>query len=92
MIRIEYTGAYEKVFRRLLEKNPSLHDDIDISVKRFCRNPKDTRIHTHALRKRMRGKYAFSVTGDIRIIFVWLGKSTARFLVIGSHTDVYPRL
>lgn len=70
MTRIEYTGAYEKTFRRLLEMNPSFREDIDSAVKRFCKNPKDTRLHTHSLKKRMRGKYAFSVTGDIRIIFI----------------------
>lgn len=91
MIRIEYTGAYEKTLRRVLEKSPALHSNIDISVNRFRRNPKDTRIHAHALKKRMKGKYAFSVTDDMRIVFVWLGKSTARFLAIGEHRDVYGR-
>lgn len=75
----------------MLRKNLSLREDVDRAVHRFCRNPKDTRLHTHALKKRMRGKWAFSVTDDVRIIFVWTEKSAARFLAIGSHTDVYSR-
>lgn len=70
MIRIEFTGEYEKTLRHLLKKNYSLREDVDRAVGRFHRNFKDTRLHTHVLKKRMRGKYAFSVTDDVRIIFV----------------------
>lgn len=89
MIRIEFTGAYEKMLRGTLQKNVSLKSGVDVSIKQFCRNPKDTRLRTHALKKRMKGKYAFSVTEDIRIIFIWKGKSSVRFLAIGSHTEAY---
>lgn len=89
MIRIEFTGEYEKTLRRQLKKNYSLREDVDRAVRRFRRNFKDTRLCTHALKKRMRGKYAFSVTNDVRIVFIWIGKSTARFLAIGKHADVY---
>lgn len=39
----------------------------------------------------MEGKCAFSITEDIRIIYVWLGDNTARFLDIGSHDTVYKK-
>jgi len=37
----------------------------------------------------MKGKFAFSITDDIRIVYEWLGKSTVRFLAIGEHEKVY---
>ena len=37
----------------------------------------------------MKGKFAFSITNDIRIIYEWLGKNTVRFLAIGGHKKVY---
>ncbi len=89
MIRIEFTGRYETLLGRVIEKNSALQFSIDNAVNRFRRNHKDTRLQTHALKKRMRGKWAFSVTDDIRIIFIWLGKSSVRFLAIGSHKEVY---
>jgi len=89
MIRIEFTEPYHSSLRKTLEKNSTLHKNINTAVKRFVRNSIDTRLHTHALKKRMKGKWAFSVTDDIRIVFIWMGKSTARFLAIGSHRDVY---
>ena len=72
-------------------KEEKVFDLAYIQIKRFRRNPKDTRLKVHALKKRMRGKWAFSVTHDMRIVFEWLGKSTVRFLAIGKHGDVYRR-
>ncbi len=40
----------------------------------------------------MKGKFAFSITGDMRIIYEWLGKNTVRFLAIGGHKKVYTQL
>jgi len=39
----------------------------------------------------MKGKWAFSVTDDIRIVYEWLGKTTVRFLAIGRHSKVYKK-
>lgn len=89
MIRIDFTQKYNSSLRSVLEKNSSLYETINTAVKRFVHNSKDTRLRTHALKKRMRGKFAFSVTDDIRIIFMWLGKSAVRFLAIGDHKEVY---
>jgi mRNA-degrading endonuclease YafQ of YafQ-DinJ toxin-antitoxin module len=90
-MKILVSGQYNRMYHDLCAKDPDLVETIIKKVLLFRRNSKDTRLHTHALKKRMRGKYAFSVTDTIRIIFVWIGKTTARFLAIGSHTDVYDR-
>ncbi len=59
--------------------------------KLFMNKPNDSRLDNHALRKRMKGKFAFSITGDMRIIYEWLGKNTVRLLAIGGHKKVYSR-
>lgn len=71
--------------------NNELLDNIQYLIKLFIVNTEDTRLHNHALRKRMKGKLAFSITGDIRIIYEWLGKNKVRFLAIGGHNKVYNR-
>lgn len=71
--------------------NNELLDKIQYLIKLFIINTEDTRLHSHALRKRMKGKFAFSITGDIRIVYEWLGKNTVRFLAIGGHNKVYNR-
>jgi mRNA-degrading endonuclease YafQ of YafQ-DinJ toxin-antitoxin module len=47
------------------------------------------RLSNHALTKSMKGKWAFSITDDIRIIYEKIGPQTIRFLAIGKHTEVY---
>jgi len=59
-------------------------------VKLFQKNPQDTRLGTHPLKRKMTGRYSFSVTDDIRIIFEWIGPLDVRFLAIGPHHRVYP--
>ncbi len=39
----------------------------------------------------MKGKWAFSITDDIRIVYEWKTKNVVRFLAIGGHEKVYGR-
>lgn len=57
----------------------------------FKKNSEDTRLDDHELTKKMKGKRAFSITGDIRIVYKRLGKNLVRFLAIGGHEVVYKR-
>ncbi|OGG27543.1 hypothetical protein A3A64_02805 [Candidatus Gottesmanbacteria bacterium RIFCSPLOWO2_01_FULL_48_11] len=58
-------------------------------IRWFRKNPDDTRLRNHALHKKLAGKWAFSITGDIRIVYEWVGMSTVRLLAIGGHKMVY---
>ncbi|CAN5146191.1 hypothetical protein BH11PAT1_BH11PAT1_7710 [soil metagenome] len=89
MIHIEFTGNFNRLYRNLIDENLGLKDIIRDCIRLFKRNPDDSRLENHPLRKRMRGKHAISITDDIRIIYEWTGKSTVRFLAIGTHEDVY---
>ena len=60
-------------------------------IRWFKKNPHDTRLDNHLLTKKMIGKWAFSITDDIRIVYEWTNQTTVRFLAIGSHNKVYPR-
>ena len=90
MIRVVRSRKYEETLKRLLVDYKDIKS-IRTAIKIFSKKPSDTRLKTHALRKRLLGKYAFSVDNDIRIIFERLAKNTVRFLAIGKHIDVYGR-
>ncbi len=75
----------------LIAKNPLIKPQVNRQVKLFQLNPNDTRLDNHSLTKRMDGKWAFSITDDIRIVYEWIGKRTVRFLASGSHKEVYGR-
>lgn len=73
----------------MIEQSPELKERVSLQVERFRRNPTDTRLDNHDLKKEMSGQWAFSITGDIRIVYEWLGRHEARFLAIGGHEEVY---
>jgi len=89
VIKIVRSGKYTKMLQEI--DNNELLDKIQYLINLFIINPDDSRLYNHALRKRMKGKYAFSITGDIRIVYEWLGKQKVRFLAIGGHNKVYTR-
>lgn len=91
MLKVLRTGKYEKLEQELLLENPELEPEALERIKWFCTNPQDTRLDNHLLTGRLEGKWAFSVTDDIRIVYEWLGKTTVRFLAIGGHKKVYKR-
>jgi mRNA-degrading endonuclease YafQ of YafQ-DinJ toxin-antitoxin module len=57
----------------------------------FRINPNDPILKNHALKGSMENTCAFSITGDIRVIYKYLDDSTiiVLFLDIGSHNQVY---
>lgn len=91
MVKIETTGKFIQQFNELRFENPELEAEINNRIHWFQKNPHDTRLKDHLLSKRMAGKRAFSITGDVRIVYEWLSKNTVRFLAIGGHKRVYKR-
>ena len=90
MVRIKFTGKYQKNLKELLLDNP-IKEVIAERLKIFVDNPDDTRLDNHPLTKSLKGKFAFSIDDDIRIVYEWVGKNTVRFLAIGRHTKVYSK-
>lgn len=89
MIKVSPSGKFERMYRDLIRRNPDLKDTVTVGIYRFRKNPHDTRLDNHYLTKRLDGYWAFSITDDIRIIYERMSKTTARFIAIGTHKDVY---
>lgn len=89
MLKVQRSPIYIQNLQELLEEQPDLTEEVDMRVQWFKKNPSDTRLDDHELTKKMKGKSAFSITGDIRIIYKWQGKNEVRFLAIGGHKMVY---
>lgn len=91
MVKLKKIGVYNKDLEDLLVESSDLEKEIEKNISRFKNNPNDTRLDNHPLKKSMEGKWAFSITDDIRIVYKWTNKTTARFLAIGPHSQVYPK-
>ncbi len=89
MLKIQRTGRFNQQLDELCFEDLELAMLVSNLIALFQKNPEDTRLDNHPLRKPMEGRWAFSVTDDIRIVYKWTNKTTARFLDIGPHTKVY---
>lgn len=91
MQKISITGKFDNSLEDLLNSEPELENTIKQRIKLFRTNPQDTRLENHPLTGRLKNKWAFSITEDIRIVYEWSGKTNARFLAIGHHIKVYQK-
>lgn len=91
MIKIKPSGRFNLMYRDLVKNDPELLDLVADAIRVFEKNPDDTRLRNHALKKSMKGRWAFSITSDIRIVYRWVGKNVVRFLAIGPHRKVYKK-
>jgi addiction module RelE/StbE family toxin len=86
-MKIKYHKNFEKRFKKL---SAPLKDKTITSIGRFAENPFDERLKNHALKGRLSGKRAFSVAGNVRVIFEEFdGYVLVVMLDVGSHSQVY---
>ena len=91
MLNIKRSGKFNHILELLTENDEELESLVEETIILFQKNPQDTRFSDHALSKRMKGKRAFSITGEIRIIYRQISRNVVRFLDIGTHPQVYSR-
>lgn len=91
MIKIRFAGKFWQDYKELLSDSPNLETIFDSRIGLFRVNHNDTRLNNHALTKRLEGKWALNITDDVRVVYEWVGKRTARFLLIGGHKKVYQK-
>ena len=88
MIQFEVHRKFKKQFKLF---SPKVRKKVSERLKIFVKNPQDKTLRVHSLTGDLLGLYAFSITGDIRLIFSWQNtdKTKALFLKIGKHSQVY---
>jgi addiction module RelE/StbE family toxin len=79
--------TFEKHFRQRIIPSRKLTHQFEERLKLFMAGELGYPLHDHALTGRLAGKRAFSIAGDIRIIYVELEDSIV-FLDVGSHNQV----
>lgn len=87
-MKVEFTHRFIKIFKRRIDPNVKLHLQFDNRVKLFTSDPANELLKDHKLTGKLEGYRAFSVTGDIRVIYYVYDK-VAYFVDIGTHNQVY---
>jgi len=86
-MQIKFHKRFEKSLKKL---SPDLKKKTIEAIEKFTKNPKDKLSRNHSLKAKMKGKRAFSVTGDCRVIFEEVdGYIIVVMLDVGSHNQVY---
>lgn len=55
----------------------------------FIKNKNHTTLKDHKLRGKRQSFRAFSITGDVRVVYVEESKDAVIFIDIGTHNQVY---
>ncbi|MFV1917255.1 MAG: type II toxin-antitoxin system mRNA interferase toxin, RelE/StbE family [Patescibacteria group bacterium] len=91
MIKIKRTGKFDQMLKGLVAEDEKLLSLTETKILLFAKNPTDTRVENHPLKRRLKGKWAFNITNDVRIVYEWQGKNAVRFLAVGKHEKIYKR-
>ena len=87
-MKAEATHAFLRIFKKRFSHKPNIQKRFDERVRLFVTENKHPLLQDHELSKKLKGHRAFSVTGDIRVVY-YIYKDTAYFIDIGTHNQVY---
>ena len=91
MSTILYHSNFLKRYKKRIKSVPHLHQKFIRRIKIFSYSPSELILRDHALKGRLKGYRAFSITGNIRIIYRYVDKEKKKVLLIdvGTHTQIY---
>ena len=87
-MKVQFTLEFMKIYNKRFPAKHRIHTKFDQKVKIFAENPHNPILKNHLLTGKLQGYYAFSITGDIRVIYS-IYMDTAYFTDIGTHNQVY---
>lgn len=85
---IKRDRTFEKHFKQRISPQEKLIKQFKERLALFMAGKLGNPLHDHALTGKLAGKRAFSVAGDIRVIYIELEDSIV-LLDIGTHNQVY---
>lgn len=87
-MRILYHKNFLKSYTKRIGPNKKLDMQFEARLELFLKDPKNPILKDHKLTGEKRDRRAFSVTGDIRVVYKKFDDSVL-FYDIGSHSQVY---
>lgn len=89
-MRVQFTHGFIKLFKKRFSHRPNFQKRFYERLRKFAKNSQDSVLKDHALSGKLLGHRAFSITGDIRVVY-YIHKDTAYFVDVGTHNQVYGR-
>ncbi|MFZ5366059.1 MAG: type II toxin-antitoxin system YafQ family toxin [Patescibacteria group bacterium] len=85
---LKYTKIFLKNYTKRISPNASLVKRFEERLHLFIKNPTDPVLKNHKLLGAKHNLRSFSVTGDIRVVYLRKDK-TVYLIDIGTHAQVY---
>lgn len=82
---IRVSSKFKKSYKKLPK---SVKEQAKEKEKMFRVNPFDSRLDTHKLHGKYKDYLAFTVVGQYRIMFAFVGSGKVDFINVGTH-DIY---
>lgn len=79
---------FEKHYKQRIKLQPKLVRQFDQRYKLFLSSERGKPLDDHLLSGTLQGRRAFSITGDVRVIYIEL-EDQIIFLDIGTHNQIY---
>lgn len=80
---------FKKHYQKRVAPHPALIKQFEKRFALFIADRDKRELSDHALVGELQGYRAFSITGDIRVVYQLISETTALMLDIGTHNQVY---
>ena len=88
-MKIEFSSHFKRAFKKRILNNIILEKRFHERLNLLQLGPFNTKLETHKLSGLLKGKLAFSVSYDCRVVFSFKDENTIVLLDIGTHDQVY---
>ena len=87
-MKVFYHKTFRKNFKKRISHKPNLINKFKERFKLFLQDPSNQFLKDHKLVGRKKDYRAFSITGDIRVVY-YVREEIAYFVDVGTHNQVY---
>lgn len=85
-----FTKNFKKSYIKRIKPYKSLEKRFEERYDLFSKDPSNEVLKDHLLSGKLQGYRAFSITGDIRVVY-YLYHEAVYFIDVGTHNQVYGR-
>ena len=89
MIKIAYSPAFARAYKKQIKNQSELQELFNERVDLFIQDPYHPQLRTHKLKGILKYFYSFSLDYDLRVIFYFASDNEVIFENIGKHDEVY---
>lgn len=87
-MKIQYHREFLKNYKKRIAPYPKLEKQFQAQLEKLLKDSKDSSLRDHKLIGKRKNFRSFSVTGDIRVVYIIVDNNIWLF-DIGSHNQIY---